>query len=120
MHIIMYTHIHTHTIDPSLPPSLPIETRIIPPAPIIQKHPTSVEVRRGEGRAVSFECVAKEGVVYDWYKDGELKVKNCSEGKLVLDRVKLEDQGEYYCKVSNDGGEEQSNLARLTFSKDYQ
>ena len=56
-------------------------------------------------------------MVYDWYKDGELFAENCRTGQLILTSVGPEHEGEYYCKVVNDGGVEISTKARLTFSK---
>lgn len=57
-------------------------------------------------------------MVYDWYKDGEVVVRNQSTGQLVLPAVGLEQAGEYYCKVVNDGGfSDTSAKATLSFGE---
>lgn len=67
---------------------------------------------------VTFICIAEQGVIYDWYKDGE-HLKNCSIGRLELNPVTLSDAGVYHCDVCNDGGKETSSKATLSFGEGY-
>ena len=81
--------------------------------PTITLHPTHATVDLG-GSAV-LECRAEgEGLVYDWYKDGKQFRHDRRHGKLIFDRMRPEDVGEYYCEVVNDGGRIKSSPAKLT------
>ena len=52
--------------------------------------------------------------MFDWYKDGKPFRKGAKDGRLVFEKVRMEDAGEYQCAVVNDRAEVKSSLARLT------
>ena len=91
------------------------------PAPVIVQQPSSVTVYKGQRHrktsSVTFQCRAEESVTYDWYKDGKLLPKSCTDGELVLRNVSMADEGVYHCVVVNDGGRERSSKVTLSVSK---
>lgn len=91
--------------------STPPETTHQSPPPLIIQHPSDVCVRVGQGAVLT--CQAKEGVLFDWYKDGKLYAKGKRTGRLELPLVTMAHVGEYHCVVVNDGGSERSNRAKV-------
>ena len=65
------------------------------------------------GQAAVLTCQAKEGVLYDWFKDGKIHTKGKHLGRLELPSVTTAHAGEYHCVVVNDGGSETSNRAKV-------
>jgi len=80
--------------------------------PLIVRQPSPLTVDVGH-RAV-LECRAEGAVVFDWYKDGKPFRKGARDGRLVFEKVRLEDGGEYQCAVVNDRAEVKSSIAKLT------
>ncbi|KAJ7985356.1 hypothetical protein DPEC_G00351220 [Dallia pectoralis] len=78
---------------------------------IVRDDPTSQDK---EGNRLKFTCVLESNppvYTYSWYKDGQ-KLRG-EESTCVLDSIKPEDSGEYYCGGTNDVGNGQSSKYRL-------
>ncbi len=45
-----------------------------------------------------------EGLVYSWYKDRKPLLLGQKLGQLEMRSVSVDDRGDYYCQVANDGG----------------
>jgi len=86
--------------------------------PLIVRQPSPLTVDVGH-RAV-LECRAEGAVVFDWYKDGKPFRKGARDGRLVFEKVRLEDGGEYQCAVVNDRAEVKSSIAKLTVESEIE
>ena len=70
--------------------------------PIITTHPpssVSIEINS----SIELSCTASSSLMYYWVKDN-ITIPGSNSNKLMLNNVKLEDEGEYRCVAVNDAG----------------
>ncbi len=81
--------------------------------PIILQQPSDKVVGAFENASFSVDGVNID--YYSWYKEGEPEaiLSGYDKDTLTIQNAELQDEGLYYCVVSNVAGEVQSNPARL-------
>ena len=92
---------------------------ILPPGekPTITKHPVSQEVEAGDPLTLSCMAVGQGELKYLWYFNG-LSLAKESRQEYFINCFTDEDEGVYYCKVSNPWGEENSDMAHVQMKDD--
>ena len=79
---------------------------------------SSGPITRAEGSEVTLTCEATGALVYNWQKvSGSLpsNVRRSNEGRnLIIPNIKLNDEGQYYCEVSNGENKVSSMRVQVT------
>lgn len=89
-----------------------VTLQVFPERPLIFNHPQ--DQNTNEGKRVKFivEATGTPPLNYQWYKSG-VSESLSSLDSLILDPVKKEDAGNYYCIVINSAGRDTSDTASL-------
>lgn len=91
--------------------SLVIEDPPVPPAPVVQQHPVSQSVAEG-GRAVLSAVGSGGSLTYQWFCD-TAAVAGAVGPTLVLDPLRAEQGGDYWCRIAGAGGSCSTESAAL-------
>lgn len=84
-------------------------------APVIKEHPVSRNKLVGEDAIFTLIANANPTPTYQWRKDG-VNIGGATGVSYEIDRVALEDEGDYDCVVTNADGSATSNAATLSIS----
>lgn len=85
-------------------------------APHITAHPKDLKVTEGEQATFAVEVQGDE-LSYQWQADGK-NIADAHKGTYKIDKTELDQDGMMYrCIVSNAGGKDTSNYAKLTVEK---
>lgn len=79
----------------------------------IVEEPRDAAIYDGDSLTISVTATGSDTVRYQWYKDDSLIV-GATDSAYVIDSATGDDQGGYYCIVTNDCGEVQTITARLS------
>ncbi len=79
--------------------------------PTITQQPQSQTVC--EGSNVTLSVTANDAETYQWYKDN-VAIDGATNSTLTLNNITLNDAGTYFCKISNQNGSVNSDMATLT------
>ncbi|PNW74559.1 hypothetical protein CHLRE_12g495350v5 [Chlamydomonas reinhardtii] len=91
---------------------------LVAEAPTIVVHPQDAAV--AEEGTVRFKVVARglPPLKYEWYRDDRrLLAATADQPELILVQASLENEGAYYCQVSNKDGSVNSSKANLTVTR---
>jgi len=83
----------------------------------ITSHPREEATPESSDKEVILECQAEEASSYKWEKeDGDLPThaQGADSNTLTLTNLSQNDDGEYRCEVTGDGGSVYSNYAKVT------
>jgi len=85
-------------------------------APKITEQPQSQTVLEGDSVTISVSAIGTEPFNYQWYRDG-VAIENAVNASYTIESVTAEDLGNYTVVVSNEEGEETSDIAALSYLK---
>jgi hypothetical protein len=84
----------------------------IDPLPEITSSPSSRTASTGSNFSISVSSVGDD-LNYQWFKNGN-QISNESGPELQFLNASLEDNGQYYCMITNDCGSVESEIAQIT------
>ncbi len=91
--------------------SLVMEDPPAPPLPVVRQHPASQSVVEG-GRAVLSADFSGDGLTYQWFRDTQA-VAGAVGPTLVLEALRVEQAGDYWCRAGHAGGSRSTASAAL-------
>ncbi len=106
---VVLTNLPTGYSKTSSPASLVVKVK----PSITQQPPSNVNLNSGETLTITIDADGTQPIRYQWYKDGQ-PIDGADQPTLTIENVTSEDAGTYYCNVSNDCGEVQSNNCVVT------
>lgn len=91
------------------------------PVPQVTSQPSNVTAVASNQAQFTVAAIGKPTLSYAWYHDGDLlsdggDISGATTTQLTVANVVPDDQGDYYCVVTNSEGSATSNVASLTVS----
>ena len=85
--------------------------------PLITEHPLSQEVDIGDPLSLSCRAMGPGELSYMWYFNG-LSIATETRPEYFINCFTDEDEGVYYCRVSNSWGTMDSKMAQVRMKED--
>lgn len=82
-------------------------------APNVVKQPIDITTCPGTSQKMSIKATGKKPLEFQWFKDGNI-VNDATSNQLTLSKLGSNDEGYYYCRVSNPDGVAWSDSSTLT------
>jgi len=85
--------------------------------PLVLEHPQSQKVDIGDPLSLSCRATGSGELAYMWYFNG-LSIATETRTEYFINCFTDEDEGVYFCRVSNSWGSIDSNMAEVTMNED--
>lgn len=86
-------------------------------APSIDVQPTDQNLKEGENLILSLTASGIEPITYQWFKD-DILIPGATNSTFTVEGVTLDNNGFYFCDVTNDCGTTKSTAVQVIVTKD--